>query len=513
MISDTETLDDHLKTHADLIKQLKSAYGEAAEGVDQYARESTAVLESQIRASIIKLEEDLDGLAKKMARAMVPVPEGRMTNIGTIEVDLAEVNEAQAKYEAFAEVIRRFREELAKGEPDIRAFRAAVSEIANQNLGDEEIQKLAEELRNLADEALTVENNLSAARRGIGLIGDVASGQIGSIRELTNALSELGRIGMPNLTDREKAVEAYRKAIGAAGGAEERRAAQSAYDAAVGRIGEREAEKAAEEARRKAERDARSGARRGARKTERIGEVYDRELQDIQNSTRALELEFEMLGKSNVERERARMVMEVENALRREGVTLSDDQRVNVEQLAQSYAEMSEKLRAVNATQQELQQLASSTMKGFVSDLMNGVSAAEALQNALSRVADKLLDMAINSLFDTKNAGSLGGLILGAFNFGGGKASGGPVQAGKTYLVGEEGPELVHFRRNGTVVPNHALKGGSGGGGTFAPVYNIDARGAQAGVADQILHAIKAYDAQLNKTLPSRISDINVRFG
>jgi hypothetical protein len=465
MISDTESLDDRLKTHANLIKQIKEAYGEAAEGLEEYARESTAVLETQTRASIIKLQEDLEKLARTMSRSLVDSPAAAVTNIGTIEVDTNSLDDVEAKYDAFAAAIRRLREEAKNGEPNIRAFREAVAAVAEQNPGDEKIQKLANELLTLSNQAYEVENSLATARRAIGLIGDVASGQVGQIKELSNALSELGRIGMPNLTDREKALEAYQKAIGAAGGAEDRRSAQTAYDAALKRIGEREAEEKAAEAARAAARSSRSrGGGGGSTASER--NPYQEELTEIQSATRALELEFEMLGKSNIEREKARTIMEVENALRREGVTLTDAQRAEVGQLAEAYAQMSDKLKAANATQQELQQLASSSLKGFVSDLMNGVDAATALQNALARIGDRLIDIAINSIFDPKSGGGLGNLfssLLGGF--GGARALGGSVQAGKTYLVGENGPELATFGRNGTIIPNHALpRGGSGGG-------------------------------------------------
>jgi hypothetical protein len=58
------------------------------------------------------------------------------------------------------------------------------------------------------------------------------------------------------------------------------------------------------------------------------------------------------------------------------------------------------------------------------------------------------------------------------------RASGGPVSAGKPYLVGEEGPELFTPGRSGTIVPNKALSSGGSGGGkniniTIAPVFNI----------------------------------------
>lgn len=510
-IGGVESVDDHLKAHADLIKQIKDAYGEAAEGLEQYARESVNVLETQTRASIIKLQEDLENLSKSMARSLTSLPTTAITNIGTIEVDLNSLDDVRGKYEAFADAIRRLKEEAARGEPNIRAFRDAVSAIAVANEADEEIQKLAKELLDMSKQAYEVEGALSQARRAIGLIGDVASGQVGQVRELTKALGELGRIGMPSLTDRERALQAYQNAIGASGGAEDRRAAQEAYDAALKRIGEREAEAKAAEAARAAARSSR-GSSAGGSAASSSPDTYTEEIRQIQEATRALELEFQMLGKSNAEREKARMIMEVENALRRDGKTLTDDQRANVEQLAEAYAQMSEKLKDANATQQELQQLASATMKGFVSDLMSGVSAAEALQNALKRVADRLLDMV---LFGGDGKGGIFGSILNAILPK--RAMGGPVESGKTYLVGERGPELVRFGRNGTVVPNSAIRS-QGGGGAVNVTMTVDLRGANGDetirriAGESAVSAVRQGLAQYDRGLPSRLSDINVRY-
>ena len=41
------------------------------------------------------------------------------------------------------------------------------------------------------------------------------------------------------------------------------------------------------------------------------------------------------------------------------------------------------------------------------------------------------------------------------------KAMGGPVEAGKSYVVGEDGPELLLSGMNGTVIPNAGPAGGS----------------------------------------------------
>lgn len=76
--------------------------------------------------------------------------------------------------------------------------------------------------------------------------------------------------------------------------------------------------------------------------------------------------------------------------------------------------------------------------------------------------------------------GIFGAVFGGATNpfaslFGGARAAGGPVDAGKTYLVGERGPEMVRFGRAGYVYPNVALESGGGMGGMTSVVYNINA--------------------------------------
>ena len=62
----------------------------------------------------------------------------------------------------------------------------------------------------------------------------------------------------------------------------------------------------------------------------------------------------------------------------------------------------------------------------------------------------------------------IGGALETAF--GGGRANGGPVSGGTSYLVGERGPEIFTPRSNGSIIPNNAM-----GGGT---VINLNVSGA-----------------------------------
>jgi hypothetical protein len=88
---------------------------------------------------------------------------------------------------------------------------------------------------------------------------------------------------------------------------------------------------------------------------------------------------------------------------------------------------------------------------------------------ALSVVVNIVADL-IDGFRTLINLGSkIGGAIGGMF--GGGRAAGGPVSAGTTYLVGEKGPELFTPSRSGNIIPNGSMGGGSN-------VINITVNGA-----------------------------------
>jgi hypothetical protein len=445
-------LDDHLKTHANLIKDIKDAYGEAAAGVDAYAAKSVAVLETQLRASIRTLQAELEAAANSITSSATKIT----PSLASIEMGISEgvsPSEITAKYGAFSAAIRQLQEETARGEPNIRAFRDAVAAIANADPANAELQRLAQELLATTDGALKAQSALGEAQRAIALMGQTAAGEIGKIAELNKALQSLAQIGMPTLTDRQRALEGLRNAVGAAGGAEERRAAQSAYDAAVGRIGEREAETAAEKARREAERGARRGASSAARSDKRVGN----EILELEQTTRALEREFELLGKSNFERDKARATREVMNLVEREGVTLTAEQSANVEEWASRYAQAAEKMRSAKDQMADMRDLSSTLSDAFQDLVLRGQS----FDDVMKKVANRLASRSIDKLFDMLIMGPSGGGggLLSLFGSGGARAGGGPVSANRAYRVGEVGPEVFVPRVPGTIVPNKDIGG------------------------------------------------------
>lgn len=107
-----------------------------------------------------------------------------------------------------------------------------------------------------------------------------------------------------------------------------------------------------------------------------------------------------------------------------------------------------------------------------------------------------IVSQLIRPLFGAIGGGLTGmglGTLGSAFSdYGGGRASGGPVMSGKTYLVGEQGPELLTMGGSGHITPNHAMGGG--------PVFNVDMRGADVAAVSRLERLV----AQVNGTLEQR---------
>jgi hypothetical protein len=134
--------------------------------------------------------------------------------------------------------------------------------------------------------------------------------------------------------------------------------------------------------------------------------------------------------------------------------------------------EQADLTKEINSAYESIAQSIGTDIKDGIAGLIKGTST---LSDMLNNVANKFLDMALNqALFgDVLGAGGeKGGGILG-FLTGGLLANGGRAAGGKSFIVGEKGPELFVPKSSGTVVPNNKL----GGGGSTSVVVNVDASG------------------------------------
>jgi len=147
-------------------------------------------------------------------------------------------------------------------------------------------------------------------------------------------------------------------------------------------------------------------------------------------------------------------------------------------------------LRQIDSLSKSIGDSFAESFKGIVRGSM---SAQDALRNLFQRTADSFLDMAAQILAAQIRSGIMG-LFSGMFGnnftrsavsatptltptqqvsrFTFGKADGGPVKGGNSYIVGERGPELFSPGVSGMITPNEMLSGSTN------IVVNVDASGS-----------------------------------
>ena len=172
---------------------------------------------------------------------------------------------------------------------------------------------------------------------------------------------------------------------------------------------------------------------------------YERELAQIQQRTAALQAETAaqaglnpLVNDYGFAVEYARAKQDLLTAAQQAGVKITPELEANIDKLATAYGNAVVESEKLTESQDRIRQAADdfkNTAKdvtaGFISDLRDGKSAAEALAGALQKVGDKLLDIALNDLFGL--GGSSGGGVFGGIFKALGFANGGFTGSGNKY--------------------------------------------------------------------------------
>lgn len=181
-----------------------------------------------------------------------------------------------------------------------------------------------------------------------------------------------------------------------------------------------------------------------------------------------------------------------------EGTISAEELRRGVEVLGRDFDKLAPKVEETLGTINEFGLQAARNIQNALGDTLERALAGN-FRSIGQMWVDLLRDMAaqamaaqLNKLLfgDVMSGGSDSGILgaalraLGA-SFGGARASGGPVAPGRTYLVGERGPELLRMgSTGGTVIPNGAI-----GGATYSPtiIVNGDVGPATVALVEQAI--------------------------
>ncbi|RVJ42347.1 phage tail length tape measure family protein [Sinorhizobium medicae] len=262
------------------------------------------------------------------------------------------------------------------------------------------------------------------------------------------------------------------------------------------------------------------------------GEKYQDLVRSAEQFIQAQSRERQSIGLTAEAAARLRYEQELLNDAANDNIKLTPQQTAELKRLAGEMAAA----EAETTKLQESFDFAREVAGGFVSDVRQGLndgkglfkSFADAAVGALNRVIDKIMNEALDALFQLGSAGSGrksggGGFLGGIGNFfsslfSGFFAKGGLIPSGTFGIVGEKGPEpVIGTSRGAMVLPNSSLKGVQdeaggamdigvvvelrGGNDFDAWVTNVSRREGSAAAQD----TVNAYD----RGLPDRVQQIN----
>ncbi|TIN10382.1 phage tail length tape measure family protein [Mesorhizobium sp.] len=235
--------------------------------------------------------------------------------------------------------------------------------------------------------------------------------------------------------------------------------------------------------------------------------VFAGDINQIQARIDLLNAEFEAQSKLNpaindygFAVEKAAIKQKLLNEAKKAGVVVTPELSAKIDALAENYAKAAtagDQLKAsqeqLSTTLQESSAFGKEILGGFIQDMKDGKTATEALSNALNKVAEKLLEIGLNALFDGMGApGGGGGILGGLFSFlfakDGGVYAGGKKQPMKTFarggvsktaaIFGEAGPEAAVPLPDGRRIPvdlRGPTVGGNGGSGNMHITVGVSA--------------------------------------
>ncbi len=135
--------DEAIEKHDRLVRDLKTAYGTAADALDDYAKKTQAVLDVEVVQGINRTQERLQAEIDKFLNS----PELFGSPFGTGDLQLF------PEFQPFEKEIERLRQEAKSAIPDMRAFWDSISQSALAEGATADVLDMVEALKRLGQES------------------------------------------------------------------------------------------------------------------------------------------------------------------------------------------------------------------------------------------------------------------------------------------------------------------------------------------------------------------------
>lgn len=333
---------------------------------------------------------------------------------------------------------------------------------------DVRLDQMVADLRDIIAPLIAADESVARFEAQVALLNGTATEAQRQLLGLANAADRFGAamdglagIALPQLSDRQQVDALFADAMANATTDDDRFLASQQRRDALRRIAAEEAAKAAEEAQRAGERNARAQEQE-QRRLEGIARTILGDVNPALAAKLALEQQLADIA-----------------AAQSGGFLAPGDA-----ELARAAAQREFNAALDAAPVEKLEQIRDFTRQlidDFRAARDEGKSVWESLEaaadKAIARISDRLLDLALDLAFGAigdiiSGSGGGGGIIAGiGALFGGAKATGGLIPAGRWGMAGERGPEPVFAGPHGALVlPSRGGSSGGGNGGTIVQV-------------------------------------------
>lgn len=234
-----------------------------------------------------------------------------------------------------------------------------------------------------------------------------------------------------------------------------------------------------------------------------------------------LERQMQLIGKTSEEAATLEARWALLDEAKKRGIPVNETLNAQIDAQAAQVGRLTGELERAEIAQDQFETAIDGIAGAMSSALIEGESLREGLAQVFKQIAADILNSGIrNALMEQFGGGGFGGLLSafgfggvrgndvlssalrGTGAFGGFRAAGGPIDAGRAYVVGERGPEIIVPRSAGQVIPNHKL-----GGSTFAPQTSIVIQGnADERTIALMQRELDARDRRLERLFPSQFA-------
>lgn len=165
---------------------------------------------------------------------------------------------------------------------------------------------------------------------------------------------------------------------------------------------------------------------------------FEREVRQAEEGIRLAQLEARSLGVSAEKTLAAKTALELLNAAKQEGIKITPQILAQIDELSTKFAAAKTEAERLREAFDDIKSTSSDVLRGFITDLKNGKSGAEALHGALDKISNKLIDMAVNQLIQNAFGPVLGSAM--------GAAGGGGLSQALTVFKFAQGGVAAHGR-------------------------------------------------------------------